>query len=50
MGLFPEMAHWEIFSAQLQVLLQGTQHMNLNDKLGCPFAEPGLSLRLNSIP
>lgn len=34
MGLFSEMAHWEIFSAQMKVLLQGTQHMNLNDKLG----------------
>lgn len=33
MGLFSEMAHWEIFSAQMKVLLQGTQHMNLNDKL-----------------
>lgn len=28
------MARREIFSAQLKVLLQGTQHMNLNDKLG----------------
>lgn len=34
MGLFSKMAHWEIFSAQLKVLLQGTQRMNLNDKLG----------------
>jgi hypothetical protein len=34
MELFSEMAHWEIFSAQMKVLLQGTQHMNLNDKLG----------------
>lgn len=51
MGLFAEMAHWEIFSAQMKALLQGTQHMNLNDKLGgVHLQSPGLSLRPSNIP